>query len=238
MTTTHDKPRLLLVDFENVQQVELSGLDDSFRIIIFVGAGQKSVPIGLVASAQRLGSRVEWQKVAGEGRNALDFFIACHLGRVFDKSPRPECFVLSKDKGFDPLLRQLNADGLKCRRIASLLELGAQAPVLEEPKSRVTNRPEIRNQRPAESALRGPAGPTREHRERGQSGTESSYRRVAELLGKSDKRSRPRKRKTLSQYILSVFQKRISQPDVDRIIASLLANKMISEAHNIVTYHF
>src|SRR5512136_1530992 len=105
MIPTLDKPRLLLVDFENVQQVELARLDSSYRVIIFVGADQKNVPFDLVTRAQQLGNRVEWQKITGNGSNALDFFIAFQLGQVFAKPPRPECVVLSRDKGFDPLIR-------------------------------------------------------------------------------------------------------------------------------------
>jgi hypothetical protein len=202
MVTTADKPRLLLVDFENVQQVELAKLDDSYRVIIFVGADQKSVPFDLVTRAQQLGSRVEWQKITGNGSNALDFFIAFQLGRVFDKAPRPECIVLSRDKGFDPLIRHLNANGMKCRRISSLAELhhkvAAPAPAPEDPK----------------------------------------LRRVVEVLGKLEKRGRPRKRKTLSQCISAMFQKKIHQQDIERIINVMLANGLISEAHNTITYEF
>src|SRR5512136_2758741 len=167
MATTTDKPRLLLVDFENVQQVELAKLDDSYRVIIFVGADQKSVPFDLVTKAQQLGGRVEWQKITGNGSNALDFFIAFQLGRVFDKAPRPECMVLSRDKGFDPLIRFLNASGRKCKRIGNLAELHHKA-----------------------TTVAAPASPTPE---------EPKLRRVVEVLGKLEKRGRPRKRKTLSQ---------------------------------------
>ena len=190
--------KLLLVDFENVQQVDLSRLEDNFHVVIFVGSSQKSVPIDLVASAQKLGERVEWQRVDGNGSNALDFYIACQLGRVIEKSPSLHCIVLSKDKGFDPLLRHLNKSGLKCKRINSLLEL--------EPKTATTEEP--------------------------------NYKRVFDLLSKSEKKSRPRKRATLSQHISSMFQKNISQGDVDRIIDILFANKMISESNNTITYEF
>ena len=190
--------KLLLVDFENVQQVDLTRLDDRFQIIIFVGASQKSVPIELVTSAQTLGNRIEWQRVDASGRNALDFFIACQLGRVLEKSPQQHCLVLSRDKGFDPLIRHLNKNGLKCRRLNSLLEL--------EPK---TAQPE-----------------------------EPSYQRVIEVLGKSDKKSRPRKRKTLSQHISSIFQKKIAQEEVDRIVDLLFANKMISEMNGVISCDF
>jgi hypothetical protein len=190
--------KLLLVDFENVQQVDLSRLSDSTNVIIFVGASQKAVSIELVTSAQKLGARVEWHKVEGNGRNALDFHIACHLGRVLEKSPQLHCIVLSKDQGFDPLLRQLNKVGLKCKRINSLLEL--------DPKS-------------------APVG-------------DPSYKRVVEVLGKSEKKTRPRKLKTLSQHISSIFQKNIAQKDIDRIIDMLFANKMISETNNTISYDF
>lgn len=196
-----DMLKLLLVDFENVQEVELSKLDDNFSVIIFVGAEQRSIPLELVTKAQKLGNRVEWQKISGSGSNALDFFIAFHLGRVIETSPDTQCTVLSKDKGFDPLLRYLNANGLKTRRINSLHELHAKAtpaPVPGEP----------------------------------------NYRRVLEVLGKSERRSRPRKRKTLSQCISAMFQKKISQADIDHIIGTMLANRMISETNNAITYEF
>lgn len=105
---------------------------------------------------------------------------------------------LSKDKGFDPLLRHLNKNGLKCKRINSLLELEPKTATAEEP----------------------------------------NYKRVFELLSKSEKKSRPRKRATLSQHISSMFQKNIAQSDIDRIINILFANKMISETSNIITYEF
>jgi len=204
MVTTPDKPQLLLVDFENVQQVELTKLDDNYRVIIFVGSDQKSVPFDLVTKAQKLGSRVEWQKIVGNGSNALDFFIACQLGRVFERSPRPECTVLSKDKGFDPLLRFLNEDGMKCRRISSLAELhhktvaAVSVPATDDPK----------------------------------------LRRVVEVLGKLEKRGRPRKRRTLSQCISAMFQKKIHQQEVDHLIDAMLANGLISESSNTITYEF
>jgi len=203
-----ERPRLLLVDFENVQQVELRELDDSYRVVIFVGASQKSVPIDMVTNAQRLGGRVEWQRIAGDGRNALDFFIAYHLGRVMERAPRPECIVLSKDKGFDPLLKHLAASGLKCRRVNSLQELRAA---------------------PAEPTLRG---------SREQPRDEPHVKRVVELLGKLEKRSRPRKRKTLAQSISAAFQKRLSREDIDRIINTLVAKGLISESAGLIHYQF
>jgi hypothetical protein len=190
--------KLLLVDFENVQQVDLSKLDASYQVIIFVGASQKNIPIELVTNAQKLGSRVDWQKVEGNGSNALDFYIAMHLGRVLEMSPNLECIVLSKDKGFEPLLRYLNKVGLKCTRLNSLLELDSKPVKSDDP----------------------------------------NYQRVVEVLSKTEKRSLPRRRKTLTQHVSALFQKKLSQSEVDKIIDILFANKLISETNNIISYDF
>jgi hypothetical protein len=190
--------KLLLVDFENVQQVDLSRLDASYQVIIFVGASQKNIPIDLVTNAQKLGSRVDWQKVEGNGSNALDFYIAMQLGRVLEKSSNLECIVLSKDKGFEPLLRYLNKVGLKCTRLNSLLELDSKPVKSDEP----------------------------------------NYQRVVEVLSKTEKRNLPRRRKTLTQHLSALFQKKLPQSDIDRIIDILFANKLISETNNIISYDF
>lgn len=191
--------KLLLVDFENVQQIDLSRLDDGYQILIFVGASQKNIPIELVKAAQKRGDKLEWRNVDANGSNALDFFIACQLGRVFEKAPKTHCVILSKDKGFDPLLRHLNKIGLQSKRVNSLMELHPDSSS------------------PVEDA---------------------NYKRVVELLGKSEKKARPRKRKTLSQSISSFFQKKIAQTEVDRIVDVLFANKMIFEANGAITYEF
>jgi hypothetical protein len=189
--------KLLLVDFENVHQVDLAHLDEQFHVIIFVGLAQKNIPIEMVVAAQQLGSRVEWQRVEGSGNNALDFYIACHLGRVIERSPSLNCVVLSKDKGFDPLLRHLTQNGLKCKRINSMLELEPESAAAEEP----------------------------------------NYKRILELLRKLNKKTRPRKRETLAQYIAATL-KNIDPAEVNRIIDILFANKIVSETNNTLSYEF
>ena len=117
---------LLLVDFENKQKVDLSLLDDSFRAIIFVGVNQKQPKLENNVNNKNKFRRLDFQKIEGDGKNALDFHIAFELGRVFEISPETNCFILSGDKGFDSLLRYLNKSGLKCKRINSLDELSTK----------------------------------------------------------------------------------------------------------------
>ena len=192
--------KLLLVDYENVQQVDPRLVDDGYRIMVFIGASQKNLPVDLVRSTQPLGDRLEWVQVDANGRNALDFFIACQLGRVAATAPNTSCVVLSKDQGFDPLLRHLKKSGLKCRRINSLLELHAGATQ--------------------------PTG-------------EPNYKRVVEVLAKSEKKARPRTRLTLTKHVAAMFNGHPLKPaELNRVIDLLFANKMVTETNNRLTYQF
>lgn len=111
------------MDYENVQRIDLSMLDQSYRAIVFVGAKQETPKAARRPTTAHRFQRVDFQKVDGSGRNALDFYIAFHLGRTLETAPETECYVLSRDKGFDPLLVHVNRNGVKCRRIASIEEL-------------------------------------------------------------------------------------------------------------------
>jgi len=115
--------KLLLVDLENKHKVDLSPLDESFRVIIFVGANQNPPRASKKPATAHRFSRVDFLKISGAGKNALDFHIAFELGRTFEAAPDTECFVLSGDKGFDPLLRHLKSNGMACRRVESIAEI-------------------------------------------------------------------------------------------------------------------
>jgi hypothetical protein len=115
--------KLLLVDLENKHKVDLSPLDESFRAIIFVGANQNPPKASKRPATAHRFSRVDFLKISGAGKNALDFHIAFELGRTFETAPDTHCFVLSGDKGFDPLLNHLNVNGMTCRRVERIAEL-------------------------------------------------------------------------------------------------------------------
>ena len=113
--------RVLFVDLENVQKVDLSLVPVDARVMIFYGITQKKLPEELVVQAQPLGLRLKWVKISGQGPNALDFHIAFYLGQELAISPNSECAILSRDTGFDPLTRHLQQTfGRTCRRVGSL----------------------------------------------------------------------------------------------------------------------
>jgi hypothetical protein len=114
---------VLLIDFENIQQIDISKLWSKLRVVIFVGSSQKSIPFDLVQSAQKMSDRVEWVKIEGSGTNALDFHIAYFLGSYINQFPNALYFVLSKDSGYDPLLCYLKKKNYHCYRIRDIEEI-------------------------------------------------------------------------------------------------------------------
>src|SRR2546421_6171107 len=98
---------VLLVDYENIGKIDLGAIPAGVRVPFFFGASQKSVPTEFLKAALRLGERFLPIDIEGQGKNALDFHIAFYLGEYLTRSPGTSCVVLSKDKGFDPLIRHL-----------------------------------------------------------------------------------------------------------------------------------
>ena len=113
--------RVMLVDFENVQSVELAKLPADVRVLLVLGAKQSKLPTELVLDASRMGDRFNYVPIKGQAHNAVDFCVAYYLGEYLTRNPATECVVLSKDKkGFDPLVTHLAADrGFKVRRASS-----------------------------------------------------------------------------------------------------------------------
>jgi hypothetical protein len=116
MTTSY-----VLIDYENVQPKDVAALNaQPFKVFVFIGANQKTLPVNLVESLQPLGQSVEYIRMSGNGRNALDFHIAFYLGELAASDPQGDFRVISKDAGFDPLLAHLKARGIRAQRSAEL----------------------------------------------------------------------------------------------------------------------
>jgi hypothetical protein len=129
--------RLLLVDFENVQDVDLTKLPDDVRIRLVLGAKISRLPMELAVQAQSMGDRFAYVPIKGQAPDAVDFCIAFYLGEYLAKNPTAECVILSKDKkGFDPLVKHLTTERkFKVRRVNSQKEAFAhKAPVAVQTK--------------------------------------------------------------------------------------------------------
>lgn len=118
------KTNFILIDLENVQPPQLDRLHGlAVEIRVFLGPHQSKLPVELVASLQPFGKAVQYVQLAGNGKNALDFHIAFHLGRLAAEYPSGYFHIISKDTGFDPLVVHLRSLGLFCQRSKAVDEI-------------------------------------------------------------------------------------------------------------------
>ncbi len=278
---------VVLVDFESVQDIDFSKLAGS-RLVVFAGEVQRKVPIEVAMGLQTLGERARWVRSSGVGPNALDFHIAFEIGRMVEKGEKGPVFVLSRDKGFDPLLAWLGAElAISARRVVSLAEAFGAGPAdagvaaspavgLAQPTPAPTHPTPAPPARatPAPAPARAPAPapapapkpsanakPTTPKPQKAakaappkapakrvaqpqpgngkKGGAKPSAELTRQILARSQKVARPRRRATLAKHIHAMFKAHaIAEREVESIIAKLIANRSISDAEGAITYHF
>lgn len=118
------KTNYVLIDFENVQPKNLELLKGhGFKVIVFVGSKQEKVSFDLACSLQSLGADAEYVKIEGNGPNALDFHIAFYIGNIAAKDPDCYFHIISKDTGFDPLIKHLKTKRIYSQREKDISEI-------------------------------------------------------------------------------------------------------------------
>ncbi len=118
------RKNIILLDFENIQPDSIVKLvHDQFRVIVFVGANQKRLDIEFVKAMQSLGSNGEYIQIVGNGPNALDFHISFYIGKYSEAYQGSYFHIISKDKGFDPLVAHLKENKIFCARWDSIEDI-------------------------------------------------------------------------------------------------------------------
>ena len=141
-TGTAPGGKYVLVDFENVQPKNLELLKEHpFRVLVFIGANQTKFPRHFVVAMQALGEQADYVEIVGSGPNALDFHIAYYIGELAAQEPDARFHIISKDRGFDPLIRHLKGKKIRVRREKDLAEIPGQLP----PEVNVGARPGARS---------------------------------------------------------------------------------------------
>ena len=202
----------ILIDFENVQPKDLSVLDaEHFKIIVFVGASQKNIPVDLVAALQPMGTRAEYLQITGNGSNALDFHIAFYIGRLATQDPTAHFYIISKDTGFDPLVKHLKAKEILVRRL-----LGVSNLPLIDPTNKIMPVAQLRdvNNIPLMKSTN----------------KKSSLEKIEMIIGNLQPRgtAKPRTLKTLSRTINSLFPKKLSDKELTSLINALKNKKYLT----------
>ena len=114
----------VLIDSENVKPESIEKLKhEHFRVLVFVGTNQKRLDFAIAHAVQSLGSNGMYVPISGNGPNALDFHIAYYIGKLSAAYPDAYFHIISKDKGFDPLIKHLKEQKIFCSRSSSVSEI-------------------------------------------------------------------------------------------------------------------
>jgi hypothetical protein len=121
----------VLIDYENVQPKELALLRGGhFKVKLFLGASQAKIPVALAAALHALGTNAEYVLLESRGPNALDFHIAYYIGVLSVQDPAARFHIISRDTGFDPLIRHLKLRGVIAQRLPSITGIVSAKSVL------------------------------------------------------------------------------------------------------------
>ena len=199
------KTNYVLIDYENVHVKSLALLSgEHFRVRLFLGPNNKKLPVDLVLAVQELGESAQYIVLETAGSNALDFHIAYYLGVIAAADPSAFFHIISKDTGFDPLIRHLNANKILLSRSVSIEVMLCFASVTANTS--------------------GSGGAAMERSQSGSAGGRSVEELIKLAVGDLIKRksAKPRTPKTLLSTIHAKCGKEVPVPEINAVFEALV----------------
>jgi PIN domain len=230
----------VLIDFENVQPKELGAFGGGgYKVMVFVGQRQRSVPLGLASAVQELGHAGSYIQIEGCGRNALDMHIAYYIGRIAATDPGALFHVISRDHDYDPLIRHLKTRHIECTRWKSIAEISAaRLPALAAARAqspKAVHKPAARAA-PARPASKGAPKTTAKTVPKAAAKATSS--RVSEVIRNLEKRAPalPSTAKALASTVKSLYRDAITDKEVATIVEELKLRGVVMIDGDKVSY--
>ena len=101
---------IAFIDYENCSNLTEISLNIYTELIIFAGAKQNNVALPVNAFPEAV--KVTLRHVSEVSRNNVDFHLVLELGQcVCHYGPEKEYHIISADKGYDGIVRTLQAAG-------------------------------------------------------------------------------------------------------------------------------
>ena len=208
----------VFIDYENVQVTSLRLLQpDHFKLRVFLGPNNTKLPTELVTAIHQLHDRAEYIQMDTPGANALDFHITYYLGVLSAEDPAGYYHIISKDKGFDPLIKHLKSRGVTVVRSESIEQMPCFKQVAPTPTQAVPA--------PAKSPEKKTVTVRKD---------DVISLVVADLVAR--KSSRPRTIKTLKSTIHAKVGKDHALGEIEMIYRTLRQRGYVKEAGEKVSY--
>jgi hypothetical protein len=213
----------VLIDFENVQPKNLDVISKHlFKVVVFVGATQTKIPVEFSASMQPLGKNGKYIESRSTKKNALDFLLSCYLGHSVARDPSAAFFIVSKDTGYDPLIKHLQTDGVRVKRVAALNKI----PVTPAPRPAAPSQARPVTQPSALPAKQPAARPT------------AKEVRIKKIVSDLKKRGQalPKSEKALANTIGSLFRGQLDDDEPMYLVSLLQSRNYVSIEGDTVEY--
>ena len=116
----------IFIDYENVRPTDLSRVKDkSAQVHLVLGARQERPARRLQEQIEEHAEKVQLVRTPLATRNALDFVLAFELGDQAMRDPDGYFHIVSRDKGFDVLIKHLRERRILAARREALSEIPA-----------------------------------------------------------------------------------------------------------------
>ncbi len=226
-----------LIDFENVQPRALDRLKPgTARIKVFLGQHQSKLMLELVQALQPFGRDAEYIQIQGSGPDAVDFHIAFYIGRLAAAHPGAAFTIISKDKGFDPLVKHLATLGIGCKRLAEIP--GTASASVAAPAKPKASPPAAAKAKVAKTlivtVLPEPNGTAAAPAKAPIAKATTARARTSQVVAWLQKTSKPARLATLRTSIKARFN--LDDKAADALILGLQGSRKIAVAGTKVTY--
>lgn len=227
-----------LIDFENVQPKALDRLQPgAARIKVFLGQHQTRLMLELVQALQPFGKDAEYIQIQGSGPDAVDFHIAFYIGRLAAAHPGASFTIVSKDRGFDPLIKHLATLGILCRRLPEIpAATNAQATTAAPAKKAAAQLAAAKKASKALAATTVATKPAPAAKAATPATATTTRARAALVVAWLQKVSKPAKLATLRSSIRTRFTPALDDKQVDAVLQSLKGSGKIAVDGTKVTY--
>ncbi|MDE6780350.1 MAG: hypothetical protein K2J40_02680 [Ruminococcus sp.] len=104
MESSENITRYYLIDYENVHQTGLNGIENLTEndiVVIFYTENAETLTFSLYEKLVQCKAEIQLCKVQCGGKNALDFQLATFLGYILGNNSDTECHIISNDKGYE-----------------------------------------------------------------------------------------------------------------------------------------
>jgi PIN domain len=212
----------VFVDYENVHAVDPAIIgSQTMHVTLLLGAKKTTLDATVVEKLLRHAATMEMIRLTSSGRNALDFTLAYYIGRAVAADPTGRFHIVSKDKGYDPLIEHLRSRHVFARRHENFTAL----------RSGAASKPAVATAPAAAPAAKSSARP----------GTPPSLESVAtqvlEHLRKPTT-NQPRTRNKLTSHLRSHLGKKITEAEVLQLVERLIqTGHLACDDKGRITYH-